>query len=166
MTPDEWHDGIRNEADSVQDTEWAKAARQSLTAAQIRLNAALLLATLTAGALEIAWNGTGLFTGELLGAAAAPLAWFEGIPWLILLVTVLFGTLGVTPRQAFITGLVTLPAGFLLYAAYVLVTFHHVRDALPLPTHAILLAGWMAVGSAAGQRLRQLAHTTQARRTA
>ncbi len=165
MTPDEWHDGIRNEAASVSDTAWANAARQSLTAAQVRLNAALLLATLTAGAVEIAWNGTALFTGELLGAATTPLAWFESVPWLILVVTALFGTLGVKPRQAFITGLITLPAGFLLYAAYVLMTFHHVRDALPLPTHAILLAGWMAAGSAAGQRLRPFIRSTPARRT-
>lgn len=114
MTPEEWHDGIRNEADSVDDRAWAKAARQSVTAAQIRLNSALLLATLTAGGLEIVWNGMALFTGEILGTAVAPLAWFEGVPWLILLITVLFGTLGVNPRQAFITGLIALPAGFLL----------------------------------------------------
>lgn len=65
MTPDEWHDGIRNEADSVQDTGWSQDTRRHL-----RRRAWLTAASITLGFTMITLSLMAVVNAALVGALA------------------------------------------------------------------------------------------------
>ncbi|GGR83253.1 hypothetical protein [Deinococcus sedimenti] len=65
MTPDEWNDGIRNEADSVQDTGWSRDTRRHL-----RRRAWLTAAVITLGFTVITLSLMAVINAALVGALA------------------------------------------------------------------------------------------------
>lgn len=65
MTPDEWHDGIRNEADSVQDTDWSQDTRRHL-----RRRAWLTATVITLGFTVVTLSLMAVVNAALVGAVA------------------------------------------------------------------------------------------------